>query len=136
MLDKHNPVFIIVTVFDKKPQFRIVNGKTSIVSSLVGNKVTNYFTKFGGDFFTQLIDELRSIKCTDDDFLSALNVCGYMCMLASSVVMGYIFTNHLPNPLCEHSDPLIGSTSVIVPRWIDWLHVNFSYHTEHYVFPA
>lgn len=57
-------------------------------------------------------------------------------LVASSVAMAYIFTNHFLNPLCEHSDPLIGSTSVIVPRWIDWLHDNFSYHTEHHVFPG
>ena len=57
-------------------------------------------------------------------------------LVASSVAMAYIWTNHILNPLCEHSDPLIGSTSVIVPRWADWLHDNFSYHTEHHVFPS
>jgi fatty acid desaturase len=57
-------------------------------------------------------------------------------LVASTVSMSYIFTNHLLNPLCEHSDPLVGSTSVIVPRWLDWLHDNFSYHTEHHVFPG
>jgi fatty acid desaturase len=57
-------------------------------------------------------------------------------LVASSVAMSYIFTNHFLNPLCEHSDPLIGSTSVIVPKWVDWLHDNFSYHTEHHVFPG
>jgi len=55
---------------------------------------------------------------------------------ASSVAMSYIFTNHFLNPLCEHSDPLVGSTSVIVPRWMDWLHDNFSYHSEHHIFPG
>jgi fatty acid desaturase len=55
---------------------------------------------------------------------------------ASSVAMAYIWTNHMLNPLCEHTDPLFGSTSVIVPRWADWLHDNFSYHTEHHVFPG
>ena len=57
-------------------------------------------------------------------------------LVASSVMMAYVFTNHFLNPLCEHADPLIGSTSVIVPRWMDWLHDNFSYHTEHHVFPG
>ncbi|MEO6750977.1 MAG: fatty acid desaturase, partial [Chthoniobacteraceae bacterium] len=57
-------------------------------------------------------------------------------LTASSVAMSYIFTNHFLNPLCEHSDPLVGSTSVIVPRWLDWLHDNFSYHTEHHIFPS
>ncbi len=57
-------------------------------------------------------------------------------LVASAVVMMYVFTNHFLNPLCEHTDPLIGSTSVIVPRWMDWLHDNFSYHTEHHLFPG
>lgn len=55
---------------------------------------------------------------------------------SSSLVMLYVFTNHFLNPLCEHTDPLVGSTSVIVPKWMDWLHDNFSYHTEHHVFPG
>lgn len=57
-------------------------------------------------------------------------------LVTSAVVMTYIWTNHLLNPLCEHTDPLVGSTTVTVPRWMNWLHANFSYHTEHHVFPA
>lgn len=57
-------------------------------------------------------------------------------MGASAVVMLYVFTNHFLNPLCDHTDPLVGSTSVIVPRWMDWLHDHFSYHTEHHLFPG
>lgn len=57
-------------------------------------------------------------------------------LITSAVVMTYIWTNHLLNPLCEHADPLVGSTSVVVPRWMNWLHANFSYHTEHHVFPT
>lgn len=56
--------------------------------------------------------------------------------VASAVVMTYVFTNHFLNPLCEHTDPVTGTTSVIVPRWVDWMHDNFSYHTEHHVFPG
>jgi fatty acid desaturase len=60
-----------------------------------------------------------------------------MALLAgSSLNMLYIFTNHFLNPLCDHTDPLVGSTSVIVPRWMNWLHDNFSYHTEHHIFPG
>lgn len=57
-------------------------------------------------------------------------------LVTSSVVMTYVCTNHFLNPLCEHPDPLVGSTSVIAPRWMDWLHDNFSCHTEHHVFPS
>jgi fatty acid desaturase len=57
-------------------------------------------------------------------------------LVASGVTMMYIFTNHFLNPLCEHTDPLIGSTSVQVPRWMDWIHDYFSFHTEHHLFPS
>lgn len=57
-------------------------------------------------------------------------------LVASSVAMAYIFTNHFLNPLCEHADPLVGTTSVQVPRFFDWLHDNNSYHAEHHLFPG
>jgi fatty acid desaturase len=57
-------------------------------------------------------------------------------LVASSVAMIYIFTNHFLNPLCEKADPLIGATSVAVPLLFDWLHDNNSYHTEHHLFPS
>lgn len=57
-------------------------------------------------------------------------------LVTSSVAMMYVFTNHFLNPICEHTDPLVGSTSVVVPRWMNWLHDNFSYHTEHHLFPS
>ncbi|MEO5957729.1 MAG: fatty acid desaturase, partial [Opitutaceae bacterium] len=60
---------------------------------------------------------------------------GTQC-LTSSVTMTYIFTNHFINPLSHEPDPIMGTTSVIVPVWIDRFHSNFSYHTEHHMFPA
>lgn len=54
---------------------------------------------------------------------------------ATSVVMMYVFTNHLLNPHVEISDPLIATTSIIVPGWMNWFHSNLSFHTEHHVFP-
>lgn len=56
--------------------------------------------------------------------------------LTSAVTMTYIFTNHFINPLSHEPDPITGTTSVIVPAWIDRFHSNFSYHTEHHMFPA
>lgn len=57
-------------------------------------------------------------------------------IIASCVAMVYLFTNHFLNPLCEKADPLVGTTSVEVPRFFDWLHDNNSYHTEHHLFPG
>ncbi|MEM8487694.1 MAG: fatty acid desaturase [Bacteroidota bacterium] len=56
-------------------------------------------------------------------------------VLVSGIIMIYVFTNHYLNPVCESHDPVAGSTSVVVPRFWDRLHENFSYHTEHHLFP-
>ena len=50
--------------------------------------------------------------------------------------MAYIFTNHLLAPLEESNDPLANTLSLRLPRWLDLLHLNFSHHTEHHIFPG
>jgi fatty acid desaturase len=50
--------------------------------------------------------------------------------------MAYIFTNHLLTPLEESNDSLANSLSLQVPRWLDLLHLHFSHHTEHHIFPG
>lgn len=56
--------------------------------------------------------------------------------LGHSIFMYYIFTNHLLNPMTSKNDPLVNSLSIRVPKIFDLLHFNFSYHTEHHVFPG
>ena len=58
------------------------------------------------------------------------------CAVTSALSMAYIFTNHFTDPLLAEPDLLHGTTSVIVPAWVDRLHSNFSYHTEHHLFPG
>ncbi len=50
--------------------------------------------------------------------------------------MFYIFTNHMGCRMTEINDPLINSMSLRVPKIFDVLHLNFSYHTEHHIFPS
>ncbi len=57
-------------------------------------------------------------------------------LIANLIVMGYISTNHRLNPTTEVNDPLANSLTVTVPKWVDVLHFNFSYHTEHHLFPG
>jgi fatty acid desaturase len=57
-------------------------------------------------------------------------------LITSTVTMAYIFTNHFLNPISETNDPVLGSTSVTVPPVFDSLHENFSFHTEHHLFPS
>lgn len=57
-------------------------------------------------------------------------------VVANFLVMSYIATNHLLNPLTHVNDPLANSLSVTTHPVIDVLHAHFSHHTEHHVFPA
>lgn len=57
-------------------------------------------------------------------------------LIANFLVICYISTNHQLNPLVPINDPLANSLTVTVPRWMDVLHYNFSYHTEHHLFPG
>ena len=57
-------------------------------------------------------------------------------LVGNFVVMAYIATNHMLNPLLEDDDPLMGSLTVTVPRVLEVVHSNFSHHTEHHIFPA
>lgn len=51
-------------------------------------------------------------------------------------IMFYIFTNHMLCQMTEVNDPLVNSVSLQVPKVVDLLHINFSYHTEHHIFPG
>ena len=58
-------------------------------------------------------------------------------VVANTIVMAYILTNHGLSPLTpEVNDPLVNSLSVTVPRWWEWLTLGFGHHTEHHLFPA
>lgn len=56
-------------------------------------------------------------------------------MIANSIVMAYILTNHCLSPLTKINDPLVNSLSVTVPRFVDWLTMHFGFHVEHHIFP-
>jgi len=51
-------------------------------------------------------------------------------------VMFYIYTNHMACRMTSLNDVLVNSLSIRVPKLFDLLHLNFSYHTEHHIFPG
>ena len=57
-------------------------------------------------------------------------------MIANSIIMSYIVTNHLLRPLGDGADTLGTSMSVTTHPWMDVIHFNFSHHVEHHLFPA
>jgi fatty acid desaturase len=56
--------------------------------------------------------------------------------IGHSGVMFYIYTNHMLCKMTPINDPLVNSISLRVPKVFDLLHFNFSYHTEHHIFPG
>jgi fatty acid desaturase len=57
-------------------------------------------------------------------------------VVANSIVMMFIMTNHNLSPLTDVNDPLVNSLSVTLPRPLEWLTLGFGYHVEHHLFPT
>jgi fatty acid desaturase len=57
-------------------------------------------------------------------------------LVANTIVMSFIMTNHSLSPLSPVNDPLINSLSVTLPRVLEWLTLGFGFHVEHHLFPA
>jgi fatty acid desaturase len=65
-------------------------------------------------------------------------ILGYLIPLTigHAGIMFYIYTHHLLCRMTSVNDPLINTVSIRVPKIFDRLHLNFSYHTEHHIFPS
>jgi fatty acid desaturase len=59
---------------------------------------------------------------------------GLPLLVANTMLMAFILTNHNLSPVTETNDPLVNSLSVRGPRWFEWLTLNFGYHVEHHLF--
>ncbi len=72
------------------------------------------------------------------DFDLSQLLLGYFLPIAIGYAgaMFYIFTNHMGCQMTSINDPLVNSLSLRVPKFFDRLHLNFSYHTEHHIFPG
>ncbi len=57
-------------------------------------------------------------------------------IVANTIVMTFIMTNHNLSPLSTVNDPLVNSLSVTLPRVLEWLTLDFGFHVEHHLFPA
>jgi fatty acid desaturase len=68
-------------------------------------------------------------------------VFGYIIplLIANTVAIGYIATNHFLNPLADEKDCLETSLSVTLPKslgWLDKWHCYFGAHVAHHLFPG
>jgi fatty acid desaturase len=57
-------------------------------------------------------------------------------VVANTIVMMFILTNHNLSPLTEVNDPLVNSLTVTLPRPLAWLTLGFGFHVEHHLFPT
>jgi fatty acid desaturase len=57
-------------------------------------------------------------------------------LLANAIVMAYITTNHMLRPLTDAPECLATTMSVTTSSAIDAIHLHFSHHVEHHLFPA
>jgi fatty acid desaturase len=57
-------------------------------------------------------------------------------LLANAIVMAYITTNHMLRPLTDKPECLATTMSVTTLGAIDAMHLHFSHHVEHHLFPA
>jgi fatty acid desaturase len=57
-------------------------------------------------------------------------------IVANTIVMTFIMTNHNLSPLSPINDPLVNSLSVTLPRVVEWLTLDFGFHAEHHLFPT
>ena len=57
-------------------------------------------------------------------------------LVANTIVMAFILTNHNLSPRVAIDDPLVSGLSVTAPRWVEWITLRFGYHVEHHLLPA
>jgi fatty acid desaturase len=67
---------------------------------------------------------------------SFLFMYGLPLLVANSIVMGFILTNHSLSPMTARNDPLLNSLSVTLPSFLEFLTLRFGYHVEHHIFPS
>jgi fatty acid desaturase len=57
-------------------------------------------------------------------------------IVANIIIMSYVVTNHMLCPLSERTDSLRTTLSVRTSPLFDLLHLHFSHHVEHHLFPS
>lgn len=88
------------------------------------------------EFFVILTIHLSILAYLQFDLLKLLFSYFLPIGIGYAGVMFYIYTNHMLSRMTSVNDPLLNSISLRVPKLFDRLHLNFSYHTEHHIFPG
>ncbi|HEY9795613.1 MAG TPA: fatty acid desaturase [Leptolyngbyaceae cyanobacterium] len=89
-----------------------------------------------GEFFILLMIHLSILLYLQFDLLKLVLSYFLPIGIGYAGLIFYIYTNHMLSPMTSINDPLLNSLSIRVPKLFDQLHLNFSYHTEHHIFPG
>jgi fatty acid desaturase len=68
-------------------------------------------------------------------FVPFLFVYALPLVVVNTIVMMFIMSNHNLSPLTDVNDPLVNSLSVTMPRWLEFLTLDFGFHAEHHTLP-
>src|SRR4029453_150955 len=113
------PAQIVLWILSKryKEAFKTLNRRRAIVESLL---IFSAWIALGWAFGWKV----------------ALFGIGIPMMIANTLLMSYIATNHFLRPLVDTYNPLVDSMSVTTLKVLDFFHLNFSHHVEHHFFPS
>jgi fatty acid desaturase len=89
-----------------------------------------------GELFVMSLLHLSILAYLQFDALKIISGYFLPIWIGYSGLIFYIYTNHMGRPMTSVNDPLVNSVSLRVPKLVDWLHLNFSYHAEHHIFPG
>lgn len=89
-----------------------------------------------GELLVVLSLHLSILAYLQFDFIKIIFAYFLPIWIGYSGLIFYIYTNHMGCPMTNVNDPLINSVSLRVPKIVDRLHLNFSYHAEHHIFPG
>jgi fatty acid desaturase len=89
-----------------------------------------------GEFFMILMIHLSLLAYLQFDLLKLFLSYFIPLGIGYAGMFFYIYTNHMICPMTSVNDPLLNSVSLRVYKLFDKLHLNFSYHTEHHIFPG
>lgn len=89
-----------------------------------------------GEFFVMLMIHLAILSYLQFDPLKLALSYFLPIGIGYAGMIFYIYTHHMMCQMTSVNDPLINSVSIRVPKLFDLLPLNFSYHTEHHIFPG
>lgn len=106
--------------------------------------VVTFKPSYSKKHIVSILTELLCIVCIQlviylmvgQNFMDYLWASPVAILFTSTIVMMYVWTNHYLFALDSEHDPVKSSATVEVPQIFNILHSNFSYHTEHHIFPS